>query len=178
MHTGHRIRMALPAALGLFCILAMYLSACNPFAPAIDTGSSEDAPLISDRRTVEGVFQNIRYAYTFKDTTIYGQLLSHDFTFTYRDYDKLRDISWGRDDEMITTARLFENAMTLNLVWNNIVGYSGDSLRTIVTRSFNLTVSFNPSDVIRVDGRVSLDMRRAVGDAPWMIVQWKDESNY
>jgi hypothetical protein len=161
-----------------FLVLVCSLSCCNPFAPTIDNSSDNGNTLIADQRTTEGVFQNIRYAYAFKDTTIYGQLLPHDFTFTYRDYDKMRDVSWGRDDEMLTTSRLFDNAMNLNLVWNNIVGYSGDTLRSIITRSFNLTVTFNPSDVIRVDGRVSLDLRRSSGDASWMIAQWKDESNY
>lgn len=163
---------------GFLLLLLFRLSSCNPFAPAIDTESSSGTSLISDQKTVEGVFQNLRYAYTFKDTTIYGELLSQDFAFTYRDYDKLRDVSWGRDDEMLTTSRLFDNAMNLNLIWNNTVGFSGDTIRTIITRSFNLTVTFNPSDVIRVDGRVSLDMRRRSGEMPWKIVQWKDESNY
>jgi hypothetical protein len=159
-------------------LLAMLIAACNPFAPAVETGDALNSSLISDQRTVEGVFQNIRYAYTFKDTTIYGQMIGQDFTFSYRDYDKLRDVSWGRDEEMLITSRLFDNAMNLSLVWNNTVGSSGDTLRAIITRSFNLTVTFNPSDVIRVDGRVSLDLRRASSADPWMIVQWKDESNF
>ena len=173
-----RIHVAPLPRTWLFMFLLLSLAACNPFAPTIDINSPGGNSLISDQRTVDGVFQNIKYAYTFKDTTIYGQLLAQDFTFTYRDYDKVRDISWGRDDEMLTTSRLFDNAMNLNLIWNNTVGYSGDTLRAIITRSFNLTVTFNPSDVIRVDGRVSLDMRRTGDDMPWKIAQWKDESNY
>lgn len=156
----------------------MAIAACNPFAPEIDTASPTGQNIISDQRSVEGVFQNFRYAYTFKDTTIYGGLLAHDFVFTYRDYDKMIDQNWGRDEEMRTTARLFGNADDLSLIWNEIVGFSGDSLRANVTRSFNLTITFNPSDIIRVDGRATLDLRRAAPDDAWQIARWKDESNY
>jgi len=152
--------------------------ACNPFAPEIDFTTSTGSTIISDQRSVDGVFQNLKYAYTCKDTTIYGGLLSYDFTFTYRDYDKLADINWGRDEEMRITSRLFENASNLNLSWNDIVGFSGDTLQSNITRSFNLTVTFNPNDLIRVDGRVSLEMHRTSTLAPWKITRWKDESNF
>jgi hypothetical protein len=162
----------------LFLVLMLPLTACNPFAPAIDNDAFGDNGLISDQTTVEGLFQNFRYAYTFKDTTIYGGLLAHDFTFTYRDYERNIDESWGRDEEMRITWHLFQSASNLNLVWNNVVGFSGDSLRSSVTRGFNLTVNFNPSDVVRVDGRVSLDLSRSDISRPWRISQWRDESNY
>jgi hypothetical protein len=164
-------------ALVLVLVLVL-VSSCNPFAPAFEDDPEGGGGLISDQKTVEGLFQNFRYAYTFKDTTIYGGLLAQDFVFTYRDYDKKIDESWGRDEEMRITWHLFQNAASLNLIWNNIVGFSGDSLRSSVTRTFNLTVTFNPSDVIRVDGRVSLDLHRDRTDAPWKITQWRDESNY
>ena len=157
---------------------ALLLGGCNPFAPEIDTGSDTGEQLISDQMTVDGVFQNFRYAYTFKDTTIYGGLLAQEFIFSYRDYDKLVDLSWGRDEDMRITSRLFENAQNLNLVWNNIVGFSGDSLRANVSRTFNLAVTFNPSDIVRVDGRVSLDLRRSSTMQPWKMTLWKDESNF
>lgn len=158
--------------------MLLTVTACNPFAPAIDEDAFNDSGLISDQTTVEGLFQNFRYAYTFKDTTIYGGLLAQDFTFTYRDYERNIDENWGRDEEMRITWHLFQSASNLNLVWNNIVGFSGDSLRSSVTRGFNLTVNFNPNDIIRVDGRVSLDLSRANVEHPWRITQWRDESNY
>lgn len=170
-----RIARALPFLL-LFC--GAILAACNPFAPEIDTSVGNGGGAIADQTTIEGVFQNFHYAYTFRDTTMYGALLAQDFVFTYRDYDKVVDLSWGRDEDMRITSRLFENAQNLNLVWNNIVGSSIDSLRANVTRSFNLTVTFNPSDIVRVDGRVSLELRRSASVLPWKITQWKDESNF
>ncbi len=175
---GEVRKLKLFPALVSSIILILQLPACNPFAPAIRETETPDDGLITDQRTVEGLFQNFRYAYTFKDTTIYGGLLAQNFNFTYRDYEKLIDESWGRDSEMRITWHLFQNASSLNLVWNNIVGFAGDSLRSSVTRSFNLSVTFNADDIIRVDGRVSLELQRSTANNKWEIVLWKDESNF
>ena len=162
----------------LFVLIILSLHACNPFAPAIDTTANGSHSLLSDGKTIDGIFQNIRYAYTFKDTTIYGSMLENNFVFSYHDYDALKDVSWGRDEEMQITYRLFQNATVLSLIWNNIIGQSEDSLQADVTRSFTLTVTFNPNDIIRVDGRASFKLQRPSSLHAWKITRWNDESNY
>lgn len=131
--------------------------------------------MISDQKTIEGVFQNLQYAYTFKDTLIYSQLLDKSFTFSYRNYDLGADVSWGRDEEMKVTYGLFQNTQSLDLVWNNIVTITSDS--TNIIRSFNLTITFNPTDINYVDGRVNLLLRKDE-DQKWKILRWIDESNF
>jgi len=158
--------------------LLFVLSFCgcvNPFAPKLDTSIGAEGSLISDLSNIEGVFQNLQYSYTFKDTTIYGELLNKDFAFTYRDYDREVDIAWGREDEMRVTNGLFNNSERLDLVWNNIVAINGDSSN--VVRSFNLTVTFNPTDVLFVDGKVNLQLEKT-GNNKWQIITWNDESNF
>ena len=150
------------------------ISCINPFAPELDTELNSSGSLISDQTLVDGVFQNFQYAYTFKDTTIYGNLLSNEFIFTYRDYDQGVDISWGREEEMKVTDGLFRNSQKLDLVWNNIVAITSDS--TNIIRSFNLTITFNPTDIIFVDGRVNLSLEKKEGI--WKISKWIDESNF
>lgn len=161
-------------------ILILGLAACNPFAPAFDDGASDDDSILGDTRTVDGVFQNVKYAYTFKDTTIYGQMIHSDYSFIYRDYERGVDATWGRDEEMRITHQLFRNVQRLDLVWNNIITLSVDSsnTRSTVSRNFNLTFTFNPSDVIRVDGYATLTLARNENSAPWQIVRWRDESNF
>lgn len=159
-------------------MLLLFAGCKNPFAPAFDENIGGDKPAISDQKDITGVFQNFNYAYTFKDTTIYGRLLAHDFTFTYRDYDRGFDVSWGRFDEMRTTLGLFQNAQRLDLIWNNIVLLTQDSTSANIVRSFNLTIVFNPSDVIRVDGRVNLALRKDNETQQWKIIRWIDESNF
>jgi hypothetical protein len=157
----------------------MLFNGCqNPFSPALDTSDSGINGSISDLQTIDGVFLNFQYAYSFKDTIIYGELIDQSFLFTYRDYELGYDISWGRDEEMRTTYGLFQNSQRLDLIWNNIVISSSDSLTANIVRSFNLTITFNPTDIIRLDGRVNLSLRRDVTTGKWAITRWIDESNF
>jgi len=150
-------------------------SCTNPFAPKLDNSLGSEGSLISDLNSLEGVFQNLQYSYTFKDTTIYSGLLSKNFTFAYRDYEKEVDVAWGREDEMRITNSLFNNTERLDLVWNNIVAITGDS--TNIVRSFNLTITFNPTDIVFVDGKVNLVLEKSENNK-WQIVTWIDESNF
>ncbi len=173
-------RSPLPAVL-LFVAAVIAVTACtNPFAPALDEDSGGQN-LLGDQTTIEGVFQNMRYAYIFKDTLIYGRLLAPDFTFVYRDYSNLdtpKDETWGRDEEMFSTTGLFQTAQNLDLVWNEVIVSIGDSVLADVSRGFNLTVTLSARDVLRVDGRVNLRLRRAHPEENWLIERWRDESNF
>ncbi len=79
---------------------------------------------------------------------------------------------------MRTTLGLFQNVQRLDLVWNNIILLTQDSLTANVVRSFNLTIIFNPTDVIRVDGRVNLALKKNTENEKWQISRWLDESNF
>jgi len=149
----------------------------NPFAPALDE-SETTGSAISDLTKIEGVFQNLQYAYTFRDTAIYGQTLGSDFLFSYRDYDLSFDVSWGREEEMKVTNGLFQNAERLDLIWNNIVASTEDSSEANIVRSFNLMITFNPTDIVRVDGRVNLNLQRETTSGKWKVIRWIDESNF
>ena len=164
--------------LGFLLVLLPVGGCLNPFAPAFDENLGPQNSLLGDQTTVEGVFQNFRYAYTFRDTTIYSQLLDREFVFVYRDYDRGFDVSWGHDEDMRSTYGLFQNVQNLDLVWNNIISFSGDSLKSNVTRGFDLTVTYSPSDVDRVYGYANLTLERNRSGGIWKISQWRDESNY
>ena len=164
--------------LAVLALVALVVS-CNPFAPKLDTDLTSSS-ILGDQTTIDGVFQNVKYAYTFRDTSIYGQLINPDYTFIYRDYDRGVDVSWGRDEEMRATSGMFQNVERLDLVWNNIASLSTDSSGTqaTVTRNFNLTVTFNSSDIERADGYANFSLERPKPEAPWKIVRWQDESNF
>jgi hypothetical protein len=162
-----------------FFISLIFISGCtNPFAPKFDENLGDQSATISDLKTIDGVFQNFQYAYTFKDTTIYGEVIAHDFVFTYRDYEEEVDKSWGREEEMRSTYGLFQNSQRLDLIWNNIVISNVDSLYANIVRSFNLTVTLNPTDILRVDGRVDLSLRKDQSTGKWQITTWVDKSNF
>jgi hypothetical protein len=160
----------------IICIASWY-GCTNPFAPRLLDEPSAGGGL-SDQRTPEGVFQNFRIAYQSKDTLTYGKLLAPTFTFLYRNYDRGVDLSWGRDEEMLATNGLFGAAQSLDLMWNDVVLSAGDSLTFDVARGFILTITFSPTDIVRVQGRVNLRLVRSHSNDPWQIAVWRDESNY
>lgn len=143
-------------------LFVFLLISCNPFAPGLDDSSDGISGVLSDQKTIDGVFQNFRYAYTFRDTTIYGQLLDGNFTFFYIDYDNGGvPVTWGRDEEMRTAHGLFQNVQRLSLVWNEIVAAAViDSTNEMITRSFTLKVMFNPSDNVDIEGKAVFTMKR------------------
>lgn len=163
----------------VFTMLCMLLiaSCTNPFAPKLsDTPLGEN--VFADQKTVDGIFQNFRSAYLYKDTLAYGKLLDQQFIFIYRNYETGVDGTWGRDQEMFTTSGLFNAAQNLDLMWNDIVVSTGDSTSLDIARGFNLTITFNPQDIVRVQGRVNLQLKRPTPMDNWKIVRWRDESNY
>lgn len=162
--------------LGILLVAAGFvISSCqNIFAPKIDTTNTTN--IITDQKTIEGLYQNFRYAYTFKDTAVYSGLLADDFVFTYRDYVSGFDVSWDKFTEMRTTSGLFQNTQKLEIIWNNIVYQDGDSLNTNVRRSLNLTITFNPNNVERLNGFADMNLVRETSDSKWKIKKWRDES--
>jgi len=163
------LALVLPLAVtGITCL--------NPFAPKLDTELPSE--LCSDLTQVENLFCTFRNAYAFKDTTLYGSIIAPDFVFSFRDYDHSIDVDWGRVDEMRTTYGLFQNVQSLNLIWNNEISSDSGVTRRTIVRGFNLTVTFNPSDIERVDGYANLTFERATDRDAWKIVSWRDESNF
>lgn len=159
----------------LLALMSLAFASCeNIFAPSIDNSSS--GQILSDQKTIEGVFTNFRYAYTFKDTSVYSALLTDDFMFTYTDYESGFDVSWDKPTEMRTTSRLFDNSLKTEVVWNNITVMIGDSLNMNVKRSFNLTITFNPSNIVRLYGFADMNLTRQVADGVWRIKKWRDQS--
>ncbi|MBI5403228.1 MAG: hypothetical protein HY959_07485 [Ignavibacteriae bacterium] len=157
-----------------FFFLLVFSSCENIFAPKLDNSTS--APIISDQTTVDGVFKNFKYAYTFKDTSVYSNLFTDDFIFTYRDYALGYDVSWDKPTELRTTNGLFQNSQKLEIIWNNIILQVGDSLHQTLKRSFNLTITFNPSNIIRLNGFADMSLIKNTTDNRWRIYKWKDES--
>ncbi|MFZ1280721.1 MAG: hypothetical protein WAR59_07785 [Ignavibacteriaceae bacterium] len=74
---------------------------------------------------------------------------------------------------------LFSNIQMLDLTWNNIIlSTQQDSLTSNIIRSFNLRITFNPTDVVTVDGRFNLTLRKDIVSEKWQINRWIDESNF
>ena len=159
----------------VFISAILFLVSCNPFAPKLDETAT--SAQFGDPHTIDGFFQAFKYAYEFRDTTLYGTLLADNFTFSYRDYDRGVDIQWGRDDDMRSTAGLFQYAQSLTLLWGSVLDSSGTATEFDVTRSFSLDVTYNAGDIDHVDGRAIFHLERPTPADPWKATLWQDESN-
>ena len=155
-------------------ITSAFFGCDNIFNPKLD--NTTPVSILTDQKTIDGVFQNFKYSYTFKDTSVYSGLLTEDFLFTYRDYNLGYDVTWDKPTEMKTTSGLFQNSQKLEVLWNNIIVQVGDSLNMNVKRSFNLTITFNPSDIIRLNGFADMTLIRPSVNDKWRILMWRDET--
>ncbi|MEO5931876.1 MAG: hypothetical protein ABIR47_18220 [Candidatus Kapaibacterium sp.] len=164
--------MALAAAL-------LGMAACtNPFAPKLQPDLHPSITALGDQRTVAGVFQNIQYAYTYRDTLIYGNLLHPDYQFRYYNADRATEVTFNRDEEIRTTYNLFKGADQLDIQWNEIVAQDGDSLQLDVTRGYNLKIALQVNDLFRIDGRATLRLVRNSPNDVWLIRSWRDDSSF
>ncbi len=159
-------------------ILLAVAAGCNPFAPSLDDSLPVNS--FGNPTQIEGYFQAFRYAYQFRDTALYGQLLDPQFVFSYHNYDRGLDLQWGRDEEMLHTGSLFANTNSIDLLWGNIINQVGTDSDTVcdATRAFSLDITLTSSDVLHTDGRAVFHLVRAKHGDPWKALQWRDESNF
>jgi hypothetical protein len=162
---------------GAVILIFAFVSCENIFAPKLAMQEMATGGILSDQTTIDGLFQNFVYAYTFKDTTVYTKLIAPDFTFAYTDFDKGVVVAWGRDDEMRSTYNMFQLVNRLTLNWNTIYSSSQDSLHATVERAYTLEVAFNPAEIEDVNGTAQFELERASSSSPWQIVLWRDITN-
>lgn len=173
---GHSIGVS-AAQLGVALLLLLPLLSCNPFAPTLDDSLSPGATLLGDQGTVEGLFRNLEYAYTYRDTTIYGELLHPDFQFRYFNVDRGADVAFNRDEEMRITANLFRGSDQIELQWNQIRSQNGDSVLVTITRAYDLRVTLQANETFIVEGLATLRLVRDNDEGPWRIRLWRDDSD-
>lgn len=160
----------------LLAICCVSLSCINPFAPHLN--NSLGLQLCDDLSQVENIFCAFRNAYSFKDTTLYGSLLSSNFIFIYTDYDQLVEKNWGREDEMKLTHTMFQSVQSLSLVWNSELSFTESDTSQSIERGYDLTVTFNPNDIMEVNGVAEFLLVRPRSGLAWKLLQWQDKSNF
>ena len=102
----------------LTLVLVICAGCLNPFAPGLSDGEEGGSAILTEQLSPEEVLTNFRYAYTFKDSLVYADLLDSSFQFIYIDYETEQPTSdhWGRDEDIKTTVRMFRHFQSLDLV--------------------------------------------------------------
>ncbi len=165
--------------LGFLILLALGSGSCfNPFAPALDKGP-DLSNVITEQQNPREVLQNFRYAYTFKDSLLYSDVLDESFVFEYFDPNLQPSggfQTWGRDIDLKTTGRLFRSFDVIELTWlNTIFSDSTDQFVQYFQR-FSLNLFGSDFNFI-VTGTAIFTFERNGADNKWRIVRWKDESD-
>ncbi len=163
----------------VFLVLSvlMVLSQCvNPFAPKLTEISNMGDVFLTDQKTPEDVLTNFKYAYTFKDSLIYRDLLDPTFVFIYRDVDSDRFLSWDKEVDIKTTIGLFNAFTNIDLNWltTNHSSFGLDSTTAEISKSFIL--SFDSETQILGDALFNFVLDEQSG--VWRITRWVDKSIY
>ena len=165
----------------LLCLFWVF-GCFNPFAPKLD--NSYGPPIvITPQRSPDEVLQNFVYAYTFKDSLVYADLLDSSFVFVYFDPNigsSGRFVSWGRDVDLKTTGQLFKNFESITLTWNSTI-YTDTTFAdtTIVSIELSKTLQlglYGKSEEYSLSGSAIFNFKPC-DDNKWRIVRWKDESH-
>lgn len=169
--------MRTPSIIFPALLLLALVSCTNPFAPKLEPGLSNLSSTLGDQRTVAGIFQNVQYAFTYRDTLIYGSLLHPDFQFRYYNPDRAAEVAFNRDEEMRIAWNLFHSADQIDIQWNDFISQDGDSIRMTVTRAYTMKIILQASETFRIDGRAQFRLTRNAPTDVWLIRTWFDESN-
>ena len=156
----------------------MHIRCFNPFAPELDQ-NPDLSNVITEQQSAEEVLQNFKYAYTFKDSLLYSDILDEAFVFEYFDTNYgpsggLR--TWNRDVDLKTTGQLFRRFDVIELVWlNTLYSESNDEIEKRFVR-FNLSL-LGPEFNFIITGTAIFTFKQSSEDKKWRIIGWKDESD-
>jgi len=124
---------------------------------------------------------NFTYAYNFKDSLVYSDLLDSSFIFVSRNYatDPVTDIIWGRDTDLKTTAGLFRHFQTLSLIWGGTIReayINADSTLVEMKQVFQLTLD-GGREIPTLNGEALFILQKSASGI-WRINRWDDLSTY
>lgn len=163
-----------------FFTLFILYSCINPFAPSETTDLHGVGEIITDQLSPEDVLINFRYAYNFKDSLVYSDLLDISFLFISKNYstDPVTDITWGRDIDIKTTVGLFRHFQTVNLMWGGTIYYyySNDSTVAEIKKTFQLTLN-GGKDIPALNGEALFYFKKEESGI-WRIIRWEDLSTF
>ena len=155
-------------------IFLVFLNCINPFAPELGEVGRTANIILTDQKSPDGLLQNFKYAYVFKDSLIYRDLLDDSFQFIYLDTEKNIWDGWDKEKDIKTTSGLFGYFTNIDLQWNstNYIEFTSDSAEVELSKSFILILD----NEIRIIGDALFKFIREKETGIWLIKQWIDKS--
>lgn len=161
-------------------ITVVLISCTNPFAPKLTNSDLSGTTILTNRQSPDEVLTNFKYAYTFKDSLIYSEILDSSFIFLSKNYASTppSDIIWGRDTDLKTTAGLFRHFNNLSLNWGGYLRYDyfNDSTNAEIKTIFLLTLD-DGTEIPTLKGEALFYFRKNP-QGYWKITRWEDLSSF
>ncbi len=171
-----KIRLRITVSL----LFTFFICNCNPFSPELADSDFNTGLIITAQKTPEDVLTNFSFAYNFKDSLVYSDLLDSSFVFLSKDFstDPVTNLKWGRDDDIRKTTKMFRWFKTLDLVWGRAVNQSyidEDSLLYEISTNFQLTID-GAKEYSTITG-IALFYFIKKPSGIWKITRWEDKSD-
>lgn len=160
-------------------ILALFLTSCNPFAPTFTNDISATSLILTDQESPQDVMTNFAFAYNFKDSLVYSDLIDTTFLFISKNFatNPVTDLTWGRDTDLKATSGLFKNFNTINLVWGGtIYEHKLDSTLVEMKQVFQLTLD-GGVEIPTLNGEALFILKKN-SSAKWKITRWEDKYSF
>nr|HQU74941.1 hypothetical protein [Calditrichia bacterium] len=167
----------------LICLAlpALFWACGNPFAPGLADGTENGGSILTDQGSPAEVLTNFRYAYTFKDSLVYSEILDSAFLFVSTNFNVTppEAIVWGRDRELRTVGRMFRFFNTLDLTFGSPTAVrvldtlaTGEPRRMEEKLTFTLTLD-GGSAIPALIGEVLFEFILR-NDGRWYLIRWED----
>lgn len=171
----------------ILLILVAFSGCNNPFAPGLTNKDPNASLILTEQKTAEDVLINFSYAYNFKDSLIYADLLDSSFNFIFTNFgtDPVTQDHWGRDVDIKTTLGMFRHFQTINLIWDGTLDsrYTpSDNTEKTIWKSFKLTLD-GGIEIPTISGEAIFTFRKKLLNPPdttgiWRITSWLDKSRF
>ncbi len=160
-------------------IIILLIGCTNPFAPKLTDSDFLTSSILTEQKNPKDVLSNFRYAYIFKDSLIYSEIIDSSFIFISKNYSTTppTDLIWGRDVDIKTTARLFRHFKDIKLSWGDTLFSNwGDTLRAPDSAEIELPflLTFDDNQNIPTVKGVALFKFKKKASGKWSIVRWEE----
>ncbi|MCF7832124.1 MAG: hypothetical protein K9N05_00935 [Candidatus Marinimicrobia bacterium] len=175
-------------------MMVMLIFSCkNMFAPTLGDLDGGNSIYRIDQASPADVLHNFKYAYIYRDSLIYANLIDSEFVFVYYQpsdesgtghYD-----SWMRSVELRSTGRFLSAFNYIDLIWQTTLDsafYEMDGDEVITERD-TLFANANIADISKSYQLTLGDYTTLIGDAAfrfrkgydgkWRILRWEDKYN-
>jgi len=158
-----------------YIIFITYIVSCtNPFAPKLTESDLTTSSFLTELKNPKDVLSNFRYAYIFKDSLIYSEIIDSSFIFISKNYSTTppTDLFWGRDVDLKTTGKLFHHFNDIKLFWGDTIS----SQRYTNTAEIELTflLTFDDGSIIPTVKGVAFFQFEKKKSGKWCIIKWEE----